>query len=280
MTFWVGACSSSQNLANWEVTSSACSHNKAMNLTFANNIIFTLPLSCTLADIPTCFCLLSQFYSSFFPSSSYPASVWPAFRLERVAAGDKFPFSPSISRLSEPVRMYSPHTVIWIVLLFLTTWPMPAMQVYVPLSHFEAFLVKFWACDTITPSFWMVKLTGGAPGMEHHRFSLSSWSRLVAEDSSFGLENSSEKPVSGNGVKYFWAPLPKPPYRVLWPSCFWQNQMPSTCIKLSFASQIPDGHTIRELGCILCLGFQRQVCLSCSSHLFHRHGLERFCKLY
>lgn len=49
----------------------------------------------------------------------------------------------------------------------------------------------------------MVKLAagapGGAPGMEHHRFRLSPWSRRVAEDSSFGLENSSEKPVSERG---------------------------------------------------------------------------------
>ena len=41
--------------------------------------------------------------------------------------------------------------------------------------------------------FWMVKLAGGAPGMEHHRFRSSPWSRCVAEDFSLGLENSSEK---------------------------------------------------------------------------------------
>lgn len=29
--------------------------------------------------------------------------------------------------------------------------------------------------------------------MEHHRFRFSPWSRCVAEDSSLGLENSSEK---------------------------------------------------------------------------------------
>lgn len=130
-----------------------------------------------------------------------------------VAAGDKFPFSHSVPRLSEPVGTYSPHTAIWTVLLFLTTLPMPAVQVYVPLSHFEAILVKFWDWDTTVCPFWMVKLAVGAPGMEHHKSKLPPLSRRMVGDSSFGLENSSEKPVNGNGVRYFWAPLPKLLYR-------------------------------------------------------------------
>lgn len=193
----VRACSSIPHLANSEATSSECSHNKAINLISASHIFFVWRLSCTLVDTPTRFCSVSRFHSSLFPSSSYPALVRSAFRLERVAAGDKFPFSHSISRLPEPVRIYSPHTVICTVLLFLTTLPIPAMQVYVPLSHAETFLVKFWACDRIVSSFWMVKLAGGAPGTLHHRSRLSPWSRRMAEDSSFGLENNSEKPVSG-----------------------------------------------------------------------------------
>lgn len=87
----MGACSSSQNLAKSEAMSSACSHHKAMKILFANNIFFVAPLSCTLSSNTTCFCLVSRFHSSAFPSSSYPASVWSAFGPE----SGNFPFSHS-----------------------------------------------------------------------------------------------------------------------------------------------------------------------------------------
>lgn len=207
-----------------------------MNLIFAKNIFFVSPLSWTLSRNTTCVCPVSQFHSHL-PSSSYPASVWSAFKLERVEAVEKSPFPCSTSRRPELAGTYSPHTVIWTVLLFLSTLPMPATQVYAPLSHSEAFLVKFWDNDTAMSSFWMVKLAWGAPGMEHHRFRLSPWSRRVAEDSSFGLENSSEKARNGHGVRRFREPLPKPLHRPsAWPSCFWQSQLPTSCKKFFFAS--------------------------------------------
>lgn len=50
-------------------------------------------------------------------------------------------------------------------------------------------------------------------------------------------------------------------WRGLRPSCFWQNHFPTSCTKFSFASHVPDDHTIEEPGFILHLGFQWQVCL-------------------
>lgn len=161
--------------------------------------LILMHLTCTLSRsthlllFSLLFLLLSPQIPLPHPLGFYPASVWIIFRLEKVVAGDKFPFSHSVQRLSGPVRTYSPHTVIWTVLLLLNTLPTPATQVYNPLSHSDTLLVKFWVCDTVMLPFWMVKLAGGAPGMEHHRFRSSPWSRCVAEDSSLGLENSSEK---------------------------------------------------------------------------------------
>lgn len=229
--------------------------------------LILMHLTCTLSRsthlllFSLLFLLLSPQIPLPHPLGFYPASVWIIFRLEKVVAGDKFPFSHSVQRLSGPVRTYSPHTVIWTVLLLLNTLPMPATQVYNPLSHSETLLVKFWVCDTVMLPFWMVKLAGGAPGMEHHRFRSSPWSRCVAEDSSLGLENSSEKNSEWELGEMFVGTSSPVPWRGLWPRCFWENQFPTSCTKFPFASHEPDDHTIHKPGFILLLGFQWQFCL-------------------